>query len=143
MITDYFVDETAAKVYMEFAKKQEFEKPYKVVAALLFIDADTENFDALKVTEEILPNMVTINDGHLTRSFQVLDSKDADKLVFNCIQQLKEEYEDSMVIEPASLRPYIKVDWVSYFSDFELDHVLNGAYHLNIDYNHFYLTPLD
>jgi hypothetical protein len=143
MITDYFVDEAAAKVYMEFAKKQEFEKPYKVVAALLFIDADTENLDALKVTEEILPNMVTINDGHLTRSFQVLDSKDADKLVFNCIQQLKEEYEDSMVIEPANLRPYIKVDWVSYFSDFELDHVLNGAYHLNIDYNHFYLTPLD
>jgi hypothetical protein len=141
MITDYFVDETVAKIYKDFAKKQEFEKPNKVVAALLFIEADTENLDALKVTEEILPNMVTINDGHLTRSFQVLDSKDADEVVFNCIQQLKEEYEEA--IEPASLRPYIKVDWASYFSDFELDHVLDGAYHLNIDYKHFYLTPLD
>jgi hypothetical protein len=87
--------------------------------------------------------MVTINDGHLTRSFQVLDSSDADKLVFNCIQQLKEEYEDSMVIEPTNLRPYIKVDWASYFSDFELDHVLEGAYHMLIDYKHFYLTPLE
>lgn len=143
MITEYYTDDRTAEIYMKMAKKHGFIYPYKIVAALLFIEADTENLDALKIIEEILPNMVTIKDRYLTRSFQVLTSKEANFVVSNHIDQLKEELEDSMVIEPASLKPYVIVDWARYFGEVEMEDVFDGTYHMVIDGKDFYLTPLD